>query len=109
MKNWFKNHLLKLAAIIMSLGALANFPYAYFQLMNWVVTIASIQIIYQAHRQDRIFLVWLFGFTAIVFNPLAPLYLRADIWQGVDILAAALFVISVFLFRDRPLKSPPIL
>jgi len=99
---WSRDNWLKVLAIAMALGALAPVPYyAYFQLMNWVVVVAALMTAWQAYRQNTFWIVWLFALVAVVFNPLAPLYLQADVWRIADIIAAALFVLSFFLVRTK--------
>ena len=44
--------------------------------------------VWQAYRGRKMVAVWLFAFVAVVFNLLAPLYLRSDIWQIVDLVVA---------------------
>ena len=101
MKNFFTNHWLKLLAIVMLLGALYTFPFVYYQLMNWVVVGASLVTVQQAYQRNITPLGWLFALVAVVFNPLAPLYLRADVWNIVDIVAAVLFIISFFFIVGK--------
>lgn len=104
-KIWFKENWLKVVAVALVLGALSPlFPYAYYQLMAWIVSGASIMTAMQARDQKKTFLMWLFIFVAVVFNPLAPLYLRADIWQIADIVVAILFILSFFLIRKPDLS-----
>lgn len=102
MKTWMQDNWLKVLAIAMALGALAPIPYfAYFQLMNWVVVGAALMTALQAYKQKSIWLVWLFVLVAVVFNPVAPLYLSAEIWRYVDLVAATLFAISFFLVKPK--------
>lgn len=101
MKQWLEDNWLKIAAIALALGALKPFPFAYFQIMNWVVAGAALLTAWQAHKQKNIFFAWVFVFIAVVFNPLAPIYLRSDIWQIADIAAAALFGISFFALQPK--------
>jgi hypothetical protein len=101
MKNFFTNHWLKLLAIVMLLGALLTFPFVYYQLMNWVVVGASLVTVQQAYQRRMTALAWLFALVAVVFNPLAPLYLRADVWNIADLIAAVLFIISFFFIVGK--------
>jgi FtsH-binding integral membrane protein len=101
--NW-----LKLLAIIMVLAAFANLsflPYAYYQLMNWVVAGAAVAVAMHSYQRDYYFLMWIFALVAVIFNPLAPIYLRADVWKVTDIVAALLFVISLFVVRPVAKKQ----
>ena len=102
MNQWIQDNWLKLLAIALALGALAPIPYyAYFQLMNWVVVGAALMTAAQAYKQNKLWLVWLFVLVAVVFNPVAPLYLAADMWRVADMVVAALFVISFFLVKPK--------
>lgn len=102
MQEWLRDNWLKIVAILFVLGALAPVPYfAYYQLMNWVVVGAALMTAWQAYKQNSVWIVWLFVLVAVVFNPVAPLYFRADVWQAADITVAALFVISFFLVKPK--------
>lgn len=85
----------------MLIGALASFPFVYYQLMNWVVVGASLVTVQQAYQRNMTALGWVFALVAVVFNPLAPLYLRADVWQVADITASVLFVLSFYFITNK--------
>lgn len=106
MNTFFTNHWLKLLAIVLLLGALGNFPFVYYQLMNWVVVGAALVTVQQAYQRNITALGWLFALVAVVFNPLAPLYLKADVWHIADIVAAVLFVISSAFITSK--KQPQV-
>ena len=97
---WFNDNWLKLLAIVFLLGTFRNFPYAYYQLMNWIVTGAALMTVYQARQQIKIVIMWLFIFIAVVFNPIAPFYLSNYIWQIADIAVVLLFIISFYFIRS---------
>lgn len=102
MKTWLEENWFKLLAIVMVLGALPSvFPMMYYQLMNWVVMIVAFVSAKQAHKRGSTWLMAPLALVAIIFNPLAPFYLRADIWQIADVIVAILFVISVFIIREQ--------
>ena len=101
MNSWFNRHGLKLFAIVLLGGALYPFPYVYFQAMNWIVMLAAAQTIWQAYQQKTSWVIWLYGAIAILFNPLAPLYVRKDIWQLADLTAAVLFILAFAAVRRR--------
>lgn len=108
MKQWLGTHWLTVLAIVLVLGAIVagaglipSPPYAYYQLMNWAVVGASVMTAHRAHMQMNSVIMWIFVALAVVFNPLAPLYLRADVWIGADVLAIVLFLFSFVLVRTR--------
>ena len=100
MNTWIMNNGLKVAAIVLTLGALVpGFPYAYYQVMNWVVMIAAIMAAKQAFRGGMNAMVFVFGFVAIMFNPIAPIYLSANVWQILDVIVALLFAAWLYMAR----------
>lgn len=106
MKTWLSFNWLKLVAILALLGVVIlekflTLPFAYYQLMNWLVVGASVVVAWQAREQKKDWLMWLFLFVAVVFNPFAPLYLTQTIWRYVDIAVAVLFVASFFLMKEK--------
>jgi FtsH-binding integral membrane protein len=105
MKTFFKDHWLKLLAIAMLLGVLTNyFPFAYYQLTNWVVVGASITTAWQAYKKNNLWIAWFFGLVAVVFNPLAPMYIQQDIWRTIDIITATLFGLVIVLMSTMKKK-----
>ena len=100
--NW-----LKLVAVLLLLGAfyvsfaVIDLPYAYYQLMNWIVVGAALVTSKQAGEQDMRFLMWAFLLIAVIFNPVAPLFLRADVWQVADVIVAIYFVLSFVFVRVK--------
>lgn len=101
MRIWFRQHWLTVFAIVFVLGALGSLPYVYYQIMNWIVAGAALLIAWRARQSRREVIAWIFLGVAVTFNPLAPLYLRQDIWRILDIAVALLFVSSIFLLKIR--------
>ncbi len=100
--NWIQYNWLKVVAIAMVLTAILPIPYfAYYQLMNWVVVGAAIVTALQARALKMEWAMWLFILVAVVFNPIAPMYMRADVWQIADIVVAVLFILSFFIVRPK--------
>jgi len=89
-----------LAAALMLLGALADWPYGYYTLLRFVVCGAAVYVAYTAYNWQRMWAVWLFGFIALLFNPLIPIYLSRELWQPIDLVCAMLFLIVAFLVRE---------
>lgn len=98
--KWIKQHWLSVIAILLLAGAIVPVSYfAYYQLMNWVVVLASIVIALRADQPGKEWLMWTFIFVAIIFNPIAPFHFRADIWQIADLFAILLFLLSLFFTK----------
>lgn len=80
-------------AALMLLAALGDWSYGYYQLLRFVVCGAGAYAAWLSyHFSKYVWAVWLFGFVAILFNPLAPVHLSREIWQLVDLACAVLFI-----------------
>jgi hypothetical protein len=99
LSHWLGTHWLTIMAMCAIGGALYNpsLPFAYFQLMNWAVLGATLLIALNARNTAA---MWLFIIIAVIFNPIAPLFFRADIWQIVDIVAIFCLFVSFFIERE---------
>ena len=93
-----------IAATAMLLGALAQWPYGYYQLLRWAVCGVAIFVAISAYRWQKLWAIWLFGFVAVLFNPLIPVHLSRDVWQPIDVICAILFIFAAVVLRE-PSKS----
>jgi FtsH-binding integral membrane protein len=105
--TWISFNWLKLLAIVFLLGAYylainnVGFPFAYYQYLNWVVLGASLVLAQQANYEHKMVVVWLSLLVAVTFNPITPMYFRNDIWVILDLVVAALFIISFFFVTPK--------
>ena len=86
---------------VMLLGALAEWPYGYYQLLRLVVCGVAVFVAFTALNWQKLWVTWLFGFIAILFNPLFPIHLTREIWQPIDVICALLFLFIGFLLRKE--------
>ena len=89
-----------LAATVLLIAAVAERPYGYYVLLRWATCAAAIFVAYKAYVWKGIWAVWLFGFVAVLFNPLFRIHLTRDIWRPVDVVTAAAFVAAAFVLRQ---------
>ena len=61
-----------LIAAAMLLLALADLPYGYYQLLRFIVCGVGVYVAYTAYNWQKKWVMWLFGFIALLFNPLIP-------------------------------------
>ena len=80
-----------IAALIL-FGALIQWPFGYYQLLRFIVSGISIFLAFMAYRWQKLWAAWLFGFIAILFNPLIPIHLPKYVWHTIDVTCAFLFV-----------------
>ena len=96
MKKWLENNWFKVAAITFLLGAFGSWPYAYYQILRWVVCLVGVYSSYLAYQSKNIKWAWIFGIIAVIFNPMFPIYFTKEIWQPVDVIVAIIFFVSLF-------------
>ena len=101
--NWLKNNWFKILAILFLLGALADNPYGYYQLLRWVILIIGAYSAYLVYNTAKKVWPWVFGVIAILFNPIIPFSFQRETWQIIDIIVAIIF--SVFLFQKYERKN----
>jgi hypothetical protein len=86
-------------AAIMLFGALGQWSDDYYQLLRFVTCCVSVYVAYTAYTWQKMWVVWLFGFIAVLFNPLAPIHFSRELWQYVNIICAVLFAVVAFILR----------
>ncbi len=87
---------LRIAAIVMLLLAFAHMPIGYYRLLRFVMCGLAAYCAFTAKNPNW---RWAWAITALVFNPILPLYLGRSIWRYVDVLAIALVTTS--FVRER--------
>ena len=86
-------------AAVMLFGALGRCPDDYYQLLSFVTCGVSVFVAYTAYTWQKMWAVWLSGFIALLFNPLAPIHFSRELWQCVDVICAVLFAVIAFILR----------
>mgnify|MGYP001474412025 FL=1 len=77
--------------IVLGVGLLPM-PYGYYFLSRLVVCGCAIYYVVQFSGQSDTTLVWVFGFFAILYNPIIPIHLGAKaLWVVVNIVTAGVF------------------
>jgi len=99
--TWLKENWFLLAAAAFLLGALGDWPYAYYQLLRWIVCGVGAYSAYVAYTQKRRGWTGIFVVIAILFNPMVPFYLERGTWQVLDIIAAIPFLAFAFIDKER--------
>jgi hypothetical protein len=89
-------------ASIMLFLAMAPCPYGYYQLLRFVVCGAAVYVAVTAYSWQKMWAAWLFGFIAILFNPLIPVHLSRELWQPIDLISAILFLVAVLILKKPP-------
>ncbi len=97
--------ILSLIAATVLFGALAKWPYGYYQLLRIVTCCVAVYIAFIAYQWQKLWAVWLFGFIALLFNPVIPIHLSREIWQTIDLICALLFTTVAFVLKRPKVKE----
>jgi len=83
---------------IMLLVAILPLPYGYYTLLRIVVCISATIIAYEAYEKINRLGFWAvcFSLTALLFNPIIPIFLDRELWFFIDLVVAGLFVLYGF-------------
>ena len=93
-----------LIAVAMLLISLADLPYGYYQLLRFVICGVAVYVAYTAYNWQKMWAVWLFGFVALLFNPLIPIHLSRELWQPIDVICALTFTVIAITLKN-PVKT----
>lgn len=91
-------------AAIMLLLALAPWPYGYYQVLRLVVCGVSVYTAFVTYQWGKLWATWVFGFIAILFNPLIPIHLSRELWQPIDVICALMFTVVAITLK-KPVKT----
>ncbi|QOD06091.1 DUF6804 family protein [Pseudarthrobacter sp. BIM B-2242] len=85
------------------LVAILGAPYSFYEVVRWGVTAMAIWSAIVAGGQKRTAWAVAFSATAVLFNPLIPVYLTRETWLPLDAAAMVLFISAgVKLQASRP-------
>ena len=102
--------IVRIIAIIMLFIALEDNPYGYYQILRWVVCGVAGYSAYLAHINNRIAWTWIFGITAILYNPISTIHLARDTWKVLNAITVVVIFVSIIeikfnLFRTKLIKD----
>lgn len=109
----FKN--IRIVGITMLFIALVSLPYAYYQILRWVVCGIAVYSAYLATQyvsrgeeelngKDSGWTI-IFIVIAILYNPLAPIHLDKSMWTVLNIVTAITIIISLSKLGYRLVPS----
>lgn len=90
--------LVSVVAVAMLLWAGTRHPYSYYTVLRWVTCAVAALQGWHAVKSKHVTLAAVLAGMAILFNPLAPIYLSRATWRPIDLASAMfLFVSSIAL------------
>jgi hypothetical protein len=89
----------QVSALALILSVLPVWPYFYYILLRYLVGVTAVLLIVRANELKKSYWVWLWIAVAIVFNPIAPFYLPAQMQVATSLACGLLFAVSARVFR----------
>jgi hypothetical protein len=88
---------------VLLLVATAHLPYGYYTFTRIVVCGCAGWFAVASFYEQQVLRIWsaVFGLTAILFNPIVPIFLKRGTWLYIDIFIAILFLSHLILCRLR--------
>ena len=80
-----------ICAAMLCIGA-APLPYGYYMLLRLVAFGVFAYAAYVAYEKKSKALPWVYGFMALVFNPIVKIHFPKEMWAVVDIAAGLLLL-----------------
>ena len=97
--NTKKNIVMIISTIFLLSALLEGWAYGFFTLLRCVVFGSSAYLTWLAYNYEKGDWCWIFGFIALLFNPIISVYLYRELWVVIDFLVAVFLIISVFAFK----------
>ena len=81
-------------SVMLLIGAF-SMPYGYYTLLRIIAFAAFCILAYDVATRGNKTLPWIFGFVAVVFNPIIKVHFPKEIWAIVDVVSAVLLIITI--------------
>lgn len=90
------NIIIKIIIAGLSFWALADNPYSYYQFLRIAIFVVGCYFAYKAYNQKPEINFWvvLYGLTAILFNPIFPIYMAKDSWAFFNVVTGLFYLVS---------------
>lgn len=89
-----------ICAAMLFIGA-ASLPYGYYMLLRLVAFGVFAFAAYVAYEKKKTALPWVYGFMALVFNPIVKIHFPKEMWAIVDIAAGLLLLATAKAVRTN--------
>jgi len=97
----YRSTLTIVAGIMLLIAVPPFWPYGYYMFLRWVVSVSAVinAIFFYKSNQNG----WAVSMTlvALLFNPIAPVYLDKALWILLDIVVAILMFVSTTKLRPK--------
>ncbi len=81
-------------------------PYGYYILLRWISCAVFVYIALQAFTIEKIGWVWVFGITALIYNPIIRVHGTREMWSIINLITIVLAFISIFILKSDDNQTP---
>ena len=74
-------------------------PYGYYIFLRWVCCAVFVFLALHALTIEKNGWVWVFGVTALIYNPIIKVYGTREMWSIINIATIVLAVVSIFILK----------
>jgi hypothetical protein len=91
-----------IVAIILLITAVTDLSVgiAYYQILRWITTICAGLWAYQTYNKNQSLFI-LFCAIAILFNPIAPIYIGKELWKITDLVTSLILIYTFIKFKKQ--------
>lgn len=89
------------SAIFLLLAIPPGWPYGFYQLLRWAIFASSVVVTWGFYKSHITAWAFIFGAVALLFNPIAPIYLNKQSWVPIDFVAAVLFFLAAYATKKE--------
>jgi len=90
-----------ISGILLLLGILNFWPYAYYILLRWIISGVAVVNAYGFSKAKFTGWAFVFGSLAFLFNPIIPIYLNKSSWNGIDLISAIVFFLAAYSIKNQ--------
>lgn len=92
------------SGVLLLLAIPSGWPYDFYILLRWVISISSIIVAYGFYKSKLTAWTFIFGAVAFLFNPIMPIYLNKSSWILIDFVSAGLFFLAGYSTKKRGIR-----
>lgn len=97
----------KIAVAGLSFWALTDNPYAYYQFLRITIFVVGAILAYKKYEANKEVDFWVcfYGLTALLWNPIFPVYMAKEAWSVFNVVVGIFYLVSIL--KDRQVQNKP--
>jgi len=101
-----KRSIPQIIVILMLLWALnPHNPYGYYTFLRLVCCGVFCYLVFVAVVEKMTVWAWLFGITALIYNPFVVVHFTRNIWSVINVITIGVAIVSIAVFSSKKGKN----